>query len=354
MKIMWAYDYALTGKIPKFIGNWNKLTVLRFGGNSLEGPIPSSFSNLTLLKQLQITDLNNVSSSLDFIKNMKNLTYLSLRNALINGSIPSYIGKYKSLQTLFESFSFILDFGLTLILSFNKPFSFFLSFLLLLFYTISMAMYLGNNSLSGGLPQQKGVNLQTIDFSYNYLSGSFPEWVNNDITLNLVGNNFIFNSSNISDFYGLNCLQRYFPCYRNAPRYSHIAINSSGKKFGKYEADDRDIGEASFAVLNSEKWAISNTSRKSMGSLRCYGLGLENGPYNGTRRCKDFDISKEAGGVRKAIRKSFNANVTKNHLEIHLFWAGKGTCCIPEDGSYGPLISALSVTPEFRPTVGIE
>ncbi|XP_031270055.1 probable LRR receptor-like serine/threonine-protein kinase At1g56140 [Pistacia vera] len=237
---------------------------------------------------------------------------------------------------------------------------------------------------------------------------------------NLVGNNFTFDSSNISDFYGLNCLQRYFPCNRNTPRYSHIAINSGGKKFAKYEADDRDIGEASFVVPNSEKWAISNvgflfteggqafntlvqntgtkvinsnttppdlyqTSRKSIGSLRYYGLGLENGPYNvslffaeivyedrysrkwgslgrrvfdiyiqGTRRCKDFDISKEAGGVRRAIRKSFNANVTENHLEIHLFWAGKGTCCIPEDGSYGPLISALSVTPEFRPTVGIE
>ncbi|KAJ0017469.1 hypothetical protein Pint_11487 [Pistacia integerrima] len=102
---VWAYDCALTCKILEFIGNWNKLTALRFGGNSLEGPIPSSFSNLTLLEKLQITDLNNVNSSLDFIKNMKNLTYLSLRNALINGSIPSYIGKYKSLQTLDLSFN---------------------------------------------------------------------------------------------------------------------------------------------------------------------------------------------------------------------------------------------------------
>ena len=37
--------------------------------------------------------------------------------------------------------------------------------------------------------------------------------------------------------------------------------------------------------------------------------------------------------------------VTKNFLEIHLFWAGKGTCCIPSKGYYGPAVSALSATP---------
>ena len=58
---------------------------------------------------------------------------------------------------------------------------------------------------------------------------------------------------------------------------------------------------------------------------------------------KDFDISKEAGEVEKAIRKIFKANVSENYLEIHLFWAGKGTCCIPVQGYYGPLISAIHV-----------
>ncbi len=59
---------------------------------------------------------------------------------------------------------------------------------------------------------------------------------------------------------------------------------------------------------------------------------------------KDFDISKEGGGVERAIRKNFKAHVSENYLEIHLFWAGKGTCCIPERGFYGPLISAIHVT----------
>ncbi len=58
---------------------------------------------------------------------------------------------------------------------------------------------------------------------------------------------------------------------------------------------------------------------------------------------KDFDISKEAGGVEREIQKNFTANVSENYLEIHLFWAGKGTCCIPVQGYYGPLISAIHV-----------
>lgn len=63
----------------------------------------------------------------------------------------------------------------------------------------------------------------------------------------------------------------------------------------------------------------------------------------GILQLKDFDIAKEAGGVQRAIERKFNANVYENYIEIHLFWAGKGTCCIPYDGYYGPSISALSV-----------
>uniref|UniRef100_A0A2N9FD04 non-specific serine/threonine protein kinase n=1 Tax=Fagus sylvatica TaxID=28930 RepID=A0A2N9FD04_FAGSY len=120
----------------------------------------------------------------------------------------------------------------------------------------------------------------------------------------------------------------------------------------------------------------------SPGSLRYHGLGLDNGLYNvslffaeigfkarnlqtwesqgrrvfdiyiqGSLESKDFDISKEAGGVERAIRKNFMGNVAENYLEIHLFWAGKGTCCIPDQGYYGPLISAIHVASDFVSTV---
>ena len=60
----------------------------------------------------------------------------------------------------------------------------------------------------------------------------------------------------------------------------------------------------------------------------------------------DFSIMEEAGGVGKGITKDFkNVTVEGSTLEIHLYWAGKGTTAIPDRGVYGPLISAITVTP---------
>lgn len=173
-----------------------------------------------------------------------------------------------------------------------------------------------------------------------------------------------------------------------------------------YEADNETLGPASYHVMEARRWAVSNvglpsgsrnpeyttnfltyipntrdpelfqSARLSAGSLRYYGLGLENGGYNvslqfvetkiennptswkslgrrvfdiyiqGNLALKDFDIRKEAGASSlRAVVMDFSARVTANHLEIHLFWAGKGTCCVPAQGTYGPSISAISVTP---------
>ncbi|KAM7270933.1 hypothetical protein ACFE04_030147 [Oxalis oulophora] len=410
MRTVWASDNAFTGKIPAFIGNWTELVTLRFQGNAFEGPIPSSFSNLTSLTTLRITDIYNGSStSIDFIKNLKNLTDLSLRNALITGTIPSDIGEYKSLQTLNLGFNNLTG---------QIPSA--------LFTLSSLTnLFLGNNSLTGNLPSQKSDSLQVIDLSYNYLSGIFPSWVSSALPLNLVVNNFTFDSKNISILPGLNCVQRNFPCNRDAPRCkllnsvhdADFAIKCGGPQMRSangllFEAENSSLTAASFNLTTTEKWGVSNvglfadskspdyikntltqvtstsspelfqTSRASPGSLRYYGLGLENGPYSvsllfaetvydfpssktwqsvgrrvfdiyiqGSRQLKDFDIAKAAGGIDKAITMTFNTTVSENHLEIHLFWGGKGTCCIPEQGDYGPLISALSVVPDFIPTV---
>lgn len=61
---------------------------------------------------------------------------------------------------------------------------------------------------------------------------------------------------------------------------------------------------------------------------------------------KDFDIRRQAGGRSlTAVPLEYTALVSENYLEIHLFWAGKGTCCVPGQGIYGPSISAISATP---------
>ncbi|KAM3684238.1 hypothetical protein ACJW31_11G029100 [Castanea mollissima] len=402
LKTVWASDTELTGRIPDFIGNWSKLTTLRFQGNSLEGPIPSTFSNLTSLTELRISDLSNGSSSLAFIQNMKSLSILVLRNNNISDSIPSNIGEYQKLSQLDLSFNNIIG---------QIPNA--------LFNLSSLSyLFLGNNKLNGTLPTQKSGSLVNIDLSYNNLQGSFPSWVSEqNLQLNLVANNFTIESSNSSVLpSGLNCLQRDFPCNRGTGRYSEFAIKCGGPQITSsngivYERDNETLGPATYYVVDTDRWAVSNvgyftgtnnaqytsfsssqftsldselfqTARLSASSLRYYGLGLENGNYTvslqfveiafvntktwqslgrrvfdiyiqGNLVLKDFDIRKEAGGASfAAVPKEYNnVQVSENYLEIHLFWAGKGTCCVPAQGTYGPSISAISATPEFTPTV---
>ncbi|KAI7730674.1 hypothetical protein M8C21_023038, partial [Ambrosia artemisiifolia] len=73
------------------------------------------------------------------------------------------------------------------------------------------------------------------DLSYNQLSGSFPRWViptwsAPNLQVNLVANSFQFDNTNISIFPGLNCLQRGFPCHRNATPYTGFAIKCGGSE----------------------------------------------------------------------------------------------------------------------------
>ncbi|KAM3302728.1 hypothetical protein P3S67_017230 [Capsicum chacoense] len=403
---VWASDNAFTGRIPDFIGNnWSNVTVLRFEGNAFEGPIPTSFSNLTSLTDLRISDLSNGSSSLDFLRNMKSLSKLVLRNNNISGPIPSNIGEYQSLSLLDLSFNNLTG---------RVPDSLFN-------LTLMTHLFLGDNKLTGTLPAQKRQSLQTIDLSYNELSGSFPSSINEpNLQLNLVGNNFtreqIEQSDSSSLPSGLDCLQRKFPCNRGSPRYSSFAIKCGGPPIRSsdqtsYERDSEALGPATYFMTSTGRWAVSNaglhsdrpnqsftsftsfqitntlesklfqTARISAGSLRYYGLGLENGNYTvtlqfaeseilnpptwpsvgrrvfdvyvqGIRELKDFDIKREAGGWSlTAVQRQFKARVSENYLEIHLFWAGKGTCCVPIQGTYGPSISAISATPDFVPTV---
>ncbi|XP_035835635.1 probable LRR receptor-like serine/threonine-protein kinase At1g56140 isoform X2 [Helianthus annuus] len=394
---VWASDNAFTGRIPDFIGNWTQLESLRFEGNSFEGSIPPSFSRLTSLQDLRISGLSN--GTMDFIRDLKSLGVLVLRNNRLSGSIPTDIGEHHNLTRLDLSFNNLngqIPRGL-----FNLSQ---LSFL-----------FLGNNSLNGALPDVKSASLRNIDVSYNELSGTLPSWVNEtNLQLNLVVNNFTLGDLGNSGLpSGLECLQRNFPCARGSPRYSDFGINCGGPPITSsnqllHEEDTEALGAATYYVTSERRWGVSNvgqrdnprymvssssqftntldselfqTARLSAGSLRYYGLGLENGNYTVTiqfaeleiedghtwkstgRRVfdiylqgnlvfQDFDIRKAAGGAAfRPVSRQATVQVTDNYLEIHLLWSGKGTCCVPLQGTFGPLISAISATPNFRPSV---
>ncbi|XP_057843961.2 probable LRR receptor-like serine/threonine-protein kinase At1g56130 isoform X2 [Cryptomeria japonica] len=377
LKIVSASDNLFTGAIPDFIGNWTDLNELKIQGTTLEGPIPSSFSNLTSLRKL------------------------ILRNNKISGEIPSFVGELSKLHYLDLSFN-----------NFTGEFPTSLQNLKSLRY-----LFLGNNNLSGRLPSQLSSSLMYIDLSYNQFSGTLPAWSNGtNLKINLVGNYLQINvTNNRLSSSGLACLQRTFPCNKQDPRYSQFAINCGGSQITSqlgidYESDNETLDAASFSVSDTQNWGVSNTgnfldneaesftqsslsqftktlntelyqtARLSPGSLRYFGLGLQNGRYTvelqfaeleftdveswknlgkrifdvyvqGNKVLSNFNIQKLAGGSFIAVDRNFSTSVTENFLEIHLFWAGKGTCCVTKDGTYGPLISAISVTPEFKPAV---
>uniref|UniRef100_A0A453QEQ2 non-specific serine/threonine protein kinase n=1 Tax=Aegilops tauschii subsp. strangulata TaxID=200361 RepID=A0A453QEQ2_AEGTS len=379
MKKVWASDNDFTGQIPDYIGSWSSLTELRLQGNSFQGPIPATLSNLGQLASLRIGDiLNGSSSSLAFVNNLTSLNTLVLRNCRISDKLVSIdFSKFTSLNLLDLSFNNITGQVPQTLLNLNS--------------------------------------LAFLDFSYNLLSGSIPSWAKNSQLNLVANNFVADSSSNSVLPAGWGCLQRNTPCFLDSPKSSSFAVDSGKSIVGPdnsvYQPDRASLGAASLYVTGAPTWGVSNVgkfmdanngsyiihspgqflntldpelfqnARMSPSSLRYFGIGLENGNYTvtllfaefdfpdtqswksrgrrvfdiyvqGERKEQNFDIRKAAGGKSfTAVRKQYTVPVTKNFLDIHLFWAGKGTCCIPTQGYYGPAISALSATPNFTPTV---
>ncbi|KAK4255939.1 hypothetical protein QN277_008864 [Acacia crassicarpa] len=381
----------ITGKLPNFIGNWTELDSLSLQGTSMEGPIPTAISQLTKLKRLIISDLHGPATMrFPNLEKLTSLEYLILRNCSIHDPIPNYIGKMDSL--------------LFLDLSFNKLIGEIPNNISHLIQTRLQYMFLTENSLSGKIPewilQDKFPN-DYLDLSYNNFSETNATTCQHR-NINLASS--LSSSANTIH----TCLKRGLPCGKK-PKYHSLFINCGGPDFehegNKYEADTNPEG-ISFFFPKDDKWAYSSTgvytegldtnfiatkrsslhmtgpslyetARVSPLSLKYYGLCMIKGNYKvklhfaeimysddknfsslgkrifdvsiqGRKYLRDFNIMKEAGGVGKGIDKEFNVDVNDNTLEIHLYWAGKGVISIPDYGGYGPLISAISVKPNFK------
>ncbi|PIN09862.1 Leucine-rich repeat (LRR) protein associated with apoptosis in muscle tissue [Handroanthus impetiginosus] len=402
LQILWASDNRLTGKIPEFLGTFKGLKVLRLEGTNLEGPIPGSFRTLTKLEDLRISDLDASDNSLDFVENLTSLSILSLRNCQIGGKIPEKLSAFPNLK--------ILD------LSFNKltgqiPASF-------KNFSSLEYLYLGSNNLNGDLPSDViSPKLIALDVSFNPFTGNVPP-DRKDISINVVGTSINDVNLKNEEASMLHCLQGNTKCRIKDPSTSFSVNCGGTEQVSengiKYDDDSNILGAASLYTSTNNQWAVSSsgifisnpngprykvetdtqitntldselykTARISPNSLRYYGLGLENGVYQielhfaeiqmddstswkglgrrlfdvyiqGKKVLEDFNILSEAGGSKKALIKTFNANVTNSVMDIHLLWAGKGTCCIPFQSTYGPLVSAIHVSQvsEFKDLSG--
>ncbi|KAK1359710.1 putative malectin, Leucine-rich repeat domain, L domain-like protein [Heracleum sosnowskyi] len=342
-----------TGKLPDF-RSWKQLDKLEIIASGFEGPIPPSISILQNLTELRISNLNGGVSQFPQLENMTQLKILMLRSCNISGEIPNYLSELSRLQKLDLSFNNLAG-------EINSDFS--------------------------GAP-----SLATLQIDLSYSNFTFePQGCRESLNLfRSYGNNMTHS----------NCL--IVPCTKDL--YS-LHINCGGKEvtIGKitYEADEASIGPAKFYYQG--RWGTSNTgyvdgidttseeytannvsilrmndfklytrARLSPLSLTYYGRCLANGNYTVTlhfaeivfknnrsywslgRRMfdvyvqdelhrKDYDIEHEAKGVDKAVELKINAVVKDNTLQIRFVYTGKGTTATPTKGTYGPLISAISI-----------
>ncbi|MED6106715.1 hypothetical protein PIB30_007038 [Stylosanthes scabra] len=382
-------DNQFSGTLPNFIQSWTSLQRLVMQGSGMSGPIPSGISFLKNLTDLRITDLKGPDSYFPPLINLTNLETLVLRSCNLIGSVPDYLGNVSTLRSLdlsFNKLSGTIPSSLGVLLDMN-------------------ILYLTGNLFTGPLPNWIA-NPDYTDLSYNNFSIEKPEQLTcQQGSVNLFASSMKGNNSGVVPCLGnINC-----------PKTSYaLHINCGGKQVTSngnitYDEDTQEAGPAR-SFRSGSNWAVSNTghffdsglvdyytwsntsklamnnaelykdARVSALSLAYYGFCMGNGSYTVNlhfaeiiftddqtygslgRRVfdiyiqrklvlKDFDIAKEAGGVRKAIIKKFTANVTSGTLEIRLQWAGKGTTAIPFGSVYGPLISAISVNPDFTPLV---
>ncbi|XP_019190167.1 PREDICTED: probable leucine-rich repeat receptor-like serine/threonine-protein kinase At3g14840 [Ipomoea nil] len=399
---------SLTGELPKELNALTKLTELRLSSNKFtgklpsfqtfknlqnlevqasgfEGPIPQNISVLTSLTELRISELNGGGASrFPTLTNMTGMRTLMLRRCNISGTIPN-ITYMTGLQQIDLSFN-NLEGGIDGLQGLN-----FVHY-----------MFLTNNSLSGKIPEWflNQNSIVNIDLSYNnFEASSVPQDCRETVNL--------FKSYNRGESSEAGkCLKQ---CTKDWYSF-HINCGGGNVLVGDttYEADEDSRGFAKF-VSNRENWVTSSTgnfwdknktvevftttnisvikgndseiyktARLSPLSMTYYGRCLANGNYTvklhfaeivlrdnrsfqslgrrifdvyiqGERKLKDFNIETEAQGVDKPLVKQFQMVVRDKTLEVRFEYAGKGTTAVPNKGTYGPLISAISVESDFKP-----
>ncbi|KAH7665636.1 Non-specific serine/threonine protein kinase protein [Dioscorea alata] len=335
-------DNLLEGPIPPSLGKLINLKIFHLSGNNFSGELPKALGNLKNLTELMVSSLKGGNGEFPPLHNSRQLKTLVLRNLSISGVLPDYLGNMANLELLDLSFNNLTG---------QIPGS---------FSNLSNLgnMFLTNNKLTGEIPKWIFTRGQHYDLSYNNFNGSdAPKDYCQIGYVNLVSSYSSTDSNTIAS-----CLRRNNPCPVK-PKHHNLFINCGG---------------ASLTIGEDEYEELYMTARLSPASLKYYGLCLQNGNYTvklhfaeimitadeayynvgrrffdvsiqGEKVLSDFNIAKEANGTGKAIVKTFDAQVSENTLEIHFQWTGQGTSFIPHKSVYGPLISAISVTPNFKP-----
>ncbi|KAJ0814990.1 putative non-specific serine/threonine protein kinase [Helianthus annuus] len=387
-------DNNFTGRIPNFIRHWTQIWRLHIQGCSFEGPLPLSISALTQLKDLRISDLIGGASTFPSLEKMRHLSILVLRNCLIRGTIPNYFRDMVNLSTIDLSFNNLTG---------EIPSSF--SQLENVDYVYLMKNNLTGPLPGWVFSSTKNVDVSYNHFTWDATSGpktceqetinvveSYSSSINKQKKIHpCLKNDFPCTKSDAQKINSLhiNCggeevninntiYESDIEKKGSSPYYNagNWAFSSTGNFLDDDHDSDANIHSNTSSLHNISTFdtELYKTARTTAISLTYYGLCLKNGHYTvrlhfaeiiftqdksfnslgkrvfnvyvqGELKLKNFNIAKEAGGTGRAVVKSYTVNVKNNTLKIQLYWAGKGTTGIPVRGSYGPIISAISVDP---------
>ncbi|XP_028798189.1 receptor-like protein 7 [Neltuma alba] len=132
------------------------LNILSLEDCKFDGPIPTSFGNLTQLTDLNLAN-NYFSGELSFLSNLQSLTSLDLSDNYFSGLLPNSIGHLKSLDFLGLHYN---QFHGPIPTSFGN-------------LTQLTNLNLAGNTFSDVFGNLS--NLKSLDFSDNKLQGNFPE-----------------------------------------------------------------------------------------------------------------------------------------------------------------------------------
>ncbi|KAJ4754389.1 Leucine-rich repeat transmembrane protein kinase [Rhynchospora pubera] len=450
----------LSGNVPSELGKLTKLLVLKFGTNSFKGLLPPDLGNLSSLEQLYF-DSSRVSGLLHVLEPLTKLRILRIYGTSIEGPIPNFslpstirtlqIGDLlppsvnSSSQTERDSdFSFLKNMHNLTILSLrncslksinfpNIPVLTNLTYLDLSFNKLSgkvptnfaqdkfpnlTQLFIGGNKFDGNLNDILPRNLSNgeIDVSFNPISGDLSLYPN--LNINFLGTNIDARtrysnsrSSDIVNFIGNKSL------WTNITKLAvPFAIKCGGDVHDiphlfYYHNDTKHLGVADLNFDPQNQWVVSivspflpnnyiidfivntdhsisgaetqalyQTARISASSLRYYIVGFPDGDgykieidfaeivieeqssWRGLGRRyfniyiqgkpveEDFNIVDAANGSYVVVNKTYeNITVTNKTLDIHFQWAGRGTCCVPHEDTYGPLVSAIRVSTREPP-----
>ncbi|KAK7245329.1 hypothetical protein RIF29_40169 [Crotalaria pallida] len=161
LQFLSLHSNQFIGNIPPELGNISYLFMLNLSNNHFTGEIPKSIGRLTQLDFLDLSN-NNFSGSIPpELSNCKDLQSLNLNHNNLSGEIPSELGNLFSLQYLLDlssnSFSGAIPQNLEKLLSLE-------------------ILNVSHNHLSETIPLALShmLSLQSVDFSYNNLTGSVP------------------------------------------------------------------------------------------------------------------------------------------------------------------------------------